>query len=176
MRLGQPATARGIGRKAAPRLWAVTDDLAVECAGDPRLPRALERPRAGSDRAAAGDGREGARFAIEVDALVVGRRRGPAGIDETHRTAMLGIAIGAPNSWGRGFGREAVRRLLDDAFRPRTPHRARLWLHADGARAIAASRASGVVEEGRLRGRVRSNGRDVDAVRMGDLRAEWRMQ
>ena len=96
------------------------------------------------------------------------------GIDPTHRTAMLGIGIRDPACWGRGHGREAVRRLLDHAFRPRNLRRVRLWVHADNERAIRADRACGFAEEGRLREHVWSNGRYVDAVSMGVLRDEWR--
>lgn len=171
---GERVTLRGITRDDLPRLWAFNNDLAVELAGggDPPIPQALERLRAEFDRDVAGGGRDGARFAIEVDGRFVGQC-GLAAIEETHRTAMLGIAIGDRECWGRGYGREAVRLLLDYAFRLRNLRRVWLWVHADNARAIAAYRASGFVEEGRLREHVWSNGRYVDAVQMGVLRAEW---
>lgn len=171
---GDRVTLRGVTRDDLPRLWRFDNDLAVELAGggDPPIPQGLERLQAEFDREAAKGGRDGADFAIEVDGLCVGRC-GLMAIDETHHTALLGIAIGDRDCWGRGYGREAVRLLLDDAFRPRNLRRVWLWVHADNARAIAAYRAAGFVEEGRLREHVWSNGRDVDAVRMGVLRAEW---
>ncbi len=171
---GEKVTLRGITRDDLPRIWRFNNDLDVELAGggDPPMPQSLERLRAEFDRDAANGGRDGADFVVEVDGLVVGRC-GLMGIDPTHRTAMLGIGIGDPAYWGRGYGREAVRLLLDYAFRLRNLRRVWLWVHADNERAIRAYRACGFLEEGRLREHVWSNGRYVDAVYMGVLRDEW---
>lgn len=174
MSRGDRVTPRGLTRDDLPRLWRFNNDLAVEPAGggDPPIPQSLARLEAEFDREAAKGGRDGADFAIEVDDLFVGRC-GPMAIDERHRTALLGITIGDPAYGGRGYGREAVRPLLDDAFRLRNLRRVWLRIHADNGRAIAAYRTAGFVEEGRPREHVWSNGRDVDVVQMGVPRAEW---
>ena len=171
---GERVPLRGITRDDLARLWKFNNDLAVELAGggDPPIPQSLARLQADFDRETATGGRDGAHFAIEIDGRFVGQC-GLAGIEATHRTAMLGIAIGDREYWGRGHGREAVRLLLDYAFRFRNLRRVWLWVHADNERAVAAYRACGFVEEGRLREHVWSNGRYVDAVQMGVLRAEW---
>jgi len=171
---GAPVTLHGVRRDDLERRWQFNNDVRVELAGggDPPVPQLLDRLRAEFDREAAAGGRDGADFAIEVDGLVVGRC-GLIGIDATHRTAMLGIGSGNSAYWGQGDGREAVRLLLDYAFRRRNLRRVRLWAHADNERAIGAYRAAGFVEEGRRREHVWSNGRYVDAVQMGVLRDEW---
>lgn len=171
---GEKVTLRGATREDLPRIWQFQNDLAVELAGggDPPEPQSLERLCAEFDRAAANGGRDGADFAIEADGKLIGRC-GLMAIDATHRTAMLGIGIGDRAYWGRGYGREAVRLLVDYAFRYRNLRRVWLWVHADNERAIRAYLACGFREEGRLREHVWSNGRYVDAVHMGVLRDEW---
>ncbi|MEZ4572168.1 MAG: GNAT family protein [Thermomicrobiales bacterium] len=106
-----------------------------------------------------------------VDGTFIGQC-GLHNFNETSRTAELGIGIGDKDYWGRGYGREAVNLLVEYAFRYRNFRRVWLWVHADNERAIRAYLACGFVEEGRLREHMYSNGRYVDAVYMGILRAE----
>ena len=171
---GEKVTLRGITRDDLPRLWRFNNDLRFELAGggDPPMPQALERLQADFDREAAKGGRDGATFAIEADGVCIGVC-GLSNFNETARTCELGIGIGDSDYWGRGYGREAVRLLLDYAFRLRNFRRVWLWVHGDNERGIRAYRAAGFVEEGRLREHVWSNGRHVDAVYMGVLRDEW---
>lgn len=171
---GERVTLRGITREDLPRLWQSNNDLAVELAGggDPPMPQAIERLIADFEREAAKGGRDGATFAMEVDGICIGFC-GLTNLNETNRTCELGIGIGDPANWGYGYGREAVRLLLDYAFRLRNFRRVWLLVHADNERAIRAYQACGFVEEGRLREHVWSDGRHVDAVTMGVLRDEW---
>ena len=171
---GERVTLRGITRDDLPRLCRFNNDLAFELAGggDPPMPQALERLQADFDREVAKGGRDGAVFAIEADGICIGAC-GLSNVNDTAHTAELGIGIGDPAYWGRGYGREAVQRLLDYAFRLRNFRRVWLWVHADNERAIGAYRACGFAGEGRLREHVWSDGRYVDAVQMGVLRAEW---
>lgn len=114
---GDKVVLRAIARDDLPRLWQFNNDLAVEIAGggDPPMPQSLERLRAEFDQDAAKGGRDGARFAIEADGIVIGQC-GLSGFNETDRTAELGIAIGDKDYWGRGYGRDAVRVLVEYAF------------------------------------------------------------
>lgn len=52
---------------------------------------------------------------------------------------------------GQGYGRDAVRLLLDYAFRLRNQHRADLSVNGNNERAIRAYKACGFIEEGRSR-------------------------
>lgn len=67
---------------------------------------------------------------------------------------------------GKGVGRQAVRLLLDDAFRH--PNLGKVWLrvHSSNDRAIRCHTACGFSEEGRLRDHVWSDGRYVDLLLM----------
>lgn len=171
---GDNVILRGVTREDLPRLCRFNNDLAVELAGggDPPMPQALERLQADFDREVAKGGRDGAWFAIEADGACIGQC-GLSNLNETARTAELGIAIGDKASWGRGYGKEAVRLLLDYGFRLRNLERIWLWVHADNERAVRAYRACGFVEEGRLRRHAWSNGAHVDVLCLGLLRDDY---
>jgi RimJ/RimL family protein N-acetyltransferase len=171
---GERVVLRAMRRDDLPRLWEFNNDLDVELAGggDPPMPQSFERLQADFDREAATGGRDNAWFAIEVEGVFIGHC-GLMHFNETARTCELGIGIGDKAQWGRGLGQEAVRLLLDYAFRLRNQRRVWLWVHARNERAIGAYRACGFTEEGRLRQHVWSNGEYDDAVYMGILRDEW---
>jgi RimJ/RimL family protein N-acetyltransferase len=73
------------------------------------------------------------------------------GIHPVHRSAELRIRIGRAANRGKGHGTEAVRLLLDFAFRDLNLHR--VWLHvfADNDRAIRVYQKCGFRDEGLLR-------------------------
>lgn len=64
--------------------------------------------------------------------------------------ATLGIIIGERSHWGRGYGPEAIRALLDHAFGELGLDRVRLHTFADNPRAIAAFRKAGFEERARV--------------------------
>jgi RimJ/RimL family protein N-acetyltransferase len=171
---GDKVVLRAIARDDLPRLWQFNNDLEVEVAGggDPPIPQSLERLLAEFDQDAARGGRDNARFAIEADGIVVGQC-GLSAFNETDRTVELGIAIGDKAYWGRGYGRDAVRVLVEYAFRYRNMRKVWLRVWGNNERGIRAYRAAGFVEEGRLRRHVWSAGEYVDLVYMGILREEW---
>jgi RimJ/RimL family protein N-acetyltransferase len=171
---GEKVLLRALTREDLPRLCEFNNDLAVELAGggDPPAPQSLTRLQAEFDQQAARGGRDGATFAIEADGLLIGQC-GLTGFNETDRVCELGISIGDRRYWNRGYGRDAVRLLVDYAFRYRNMRKVwlRVWGHNE--RGIHSYRACGFVEEGRLREQVWSAGRYVDLVYMGVLRREW---
>jgi RimJ/RimL family protein N-acetyltransferase len=174
---GENVVLRGIIRDDLPRLCQFNNDLAVELAGggDPPMPQSLERLQAEFDQSAAKGGRDGAMFAIEVNGVLIGQC-GLRDFDEAHRTCELGITIGDKDYWGRGYGRDAVRVLVDHAFRHRNMRKVFLRVWGNNERGIRSYRAAGFVEEGRLRQHVWSAGEYVDLVLMGVLRDEWRIR
>lgn len=171
---GERLTLRALRRDDLERLCAFNNDLEVELAGggDPPMPQSLERLQAEFDAQAARGGRDGPTFAIEADGLFIGHCA-LFQFDDVAATCALGITIGDRAYWGRGYGREALRLLLDYAFRHRNVRRTWLTVNATNERAIRAYRACGFVEEGRLRQHVWSDGQYVDLVHMGLLREEW---
>lgn len=174
---GERITLRVVRRNDLPRLCEFSNDLEVELAGsaDPPLPQSLERLQADYDQQAAKGGRDGAWFAIETDGKLIGQC-GLNGFEENKGTAHrceLGIAIGDKAYWGRGYGREAIRVLLDYAFRHWNVNRVWLRTNSTNERALRCYRACGFVEEGRLREHEWRNGQYADTVVMGILRTEW---
>lgn len=171
---GEKVILRAIERDDLERVWEFNNDLDVEVAGggDPPYPQSMARLRAEFDEQADKGGRDGMQFGIEADDTLIGIC---ALFDEdsVNATAELGITIGDKAYWGRGYGRDAIRTLLDYAFRLRNLRRVFLHVIGTNERAMRAYRACGFIEEGRLRQHVWSNGAYVDEVIMGVLRDEW---
>ena len=111
------------------------------------------------------------RFVIEADGTIVGDCS-LHDIDKHNRTCEVGIAIGKP-FWSQGYGQEALRLLVDYAFKHHNMHRVGLEALADDDRAVTCYRKVGFVEEGRLRKRDWVNGEYHDVMVMGILDEEW---
>jgi len=174
---GEKVILRAMSREDLPRMWQFNNDVEVELAGggDPPMPQALARLQAEFEGRVGGGGRDDASFAIEADGQLIGQCA-LYQFDNTAHTAMLGITIGDKAYWGQGYGRDAVRLLLDYAFRLRNQHRVYLSVNGNNARAIRAYAACGFVEEGRLRAHVWGDGDYIDLIYMGILRSEWSAQ
>ncbi len=171
---GEKVVLRALQRSDLERLCQFNNDLEVELAGggDPPWPQSLERLQAEYDANVASGGRDGTSFAIEADGKLIGQCA-LFHMDQVARTASLGIGIGDKAYWGRGYGRDALRVLLDYGFRLQNMRRIWLSVNGNNERAMRAYRACGFREEGRLREHVWSNGAYVDLVHMGMLRQEW---
>ena len=175
---GEKVVLRAVQRDDLKRLWEFNNDVAVELAGggDPPMPQSLARLEAEFDKMAQQGGRDGAHFAIEADGKFIGQcglRQGEGAVDTTAQVYELGITIGDNDYWGKGYGRNAVRLLLDYAFRLRNAHKVWLRVNSVNERGIRAYHACGFIEEGRLRQQVWGDGRYIDLVYMGVLREEW---
>ena len=94
-------------------------------------------------------------------------------IDTANRRAELGIAIGEKDCWGRGYGTDAIRRLLRHAFNELRLRRIWLITDADNARGIRCYEKCGFVREALLRGHRLRYGRPLDMIAMGVLREEF---
>jgi [ribosomal protein S5]-alanine N-acetyltransferase len=94
-------------------------------------------------------------------------------VRERGRKARLAIGMYAPRFLGRGLGTEAIRLVLRHAFDTLGMHRVDLKVLDVNARAIAAYRSCGFVEEGRERESCWVDGRWHDDVVMGVLDREF---
>jgi len=94
-------------------------------------------------------------------------------IDTAHGRAELGIAIGEKDCWGRGYGTDAIRRVLRHAFGELGLRRVWLITDADNARGIRCYEKCGFVREGVLRGHRLRYGQPLDMIAMGVLREEF---
>ncbi len=174
MLTGQKVILRATTRDDLERLHQFNNDVDVEIAGggDPPIPQSLARLQAQYDADVSKGGRDGTSFAIEADGQYIGQCA-LFQFDPVVRTCALGITIGDKAYWGRGYGCDAVRVLLDYAFRLHNIRRVYLSVNSTNERAIRAYRACGFVEEGRLRQHVWSDGHYIDLVQMGMLQDDW---
>jgi RimJ/RimL family protein N-acetyltransferase len=111
-------------------------------------------------------------FVIEADGKIIGTAD-LHNMDRRDGTAEMGIGIFVPEYLGKGYGRDAIRLLIDFAFRIQNLRRLWLETYSVNVRAQRSYAACGFVEEGRLRQHAHVNGQYVDMVVMGLLRSEW---
>ncbi len=91
-----------------------------------------------------------------------------------HRSAELGIRIGAEADRGKGYGSSAVALALAYAFNSLNLNRVSLTVLAHNERAIASYRNAGFVHEGTLRQGAFIDGEWCDVAVMAALRPESR--
>jgi RimJ/RimL family protein N-acetyltransferase len=111
-------------------------------------------------------------FVIEVEGKVIGS----VGLHHRDRrvgSSAFGIAIYDREYLGQGYGRDALKLLLNWAFHIQNYRRIWLETWATNERAIRCYKALGFIEEGRLRQQGYYNGAYFDVVQMGMLRTEW---
>lgn len=171
---GEKVVLRALKREDLQRRWEFDNDPQFHLLihDEPWEPLSLVRAKAQFEASLGNAERDGPHFAVEADGKYIGHCL-LYGFDHTAHTCMLGIGIGDSTYQGRGYGREALRLLLDYAFRLRNIHKVSLTVSGDNERAIRAYRACGFIEEGRLRQHIWGNGTYLDLVSMGLLRSEW---
>jgi RimJ/RimL family protein N-acetyltransferase len=95
-------------------------------------------------------------------------------INWVHRYADLGIMIGDKNYWGKGYGQEACRLLLEYAFNRLNMNKVILGVFANHKSAIKAYRKAGFTIEGRIKYIFNVKGKFVDKILMGITQKEFR--
>lgn len=112
-------------------------------------------------------------FAIETldDSALVGNI-GLWGARPKDRCATIGLGLGREHL-GRGYGTDAMRVIVDYAFREMGLHRVQLEVAPFNLAGIRAYEKAGFVEEGRHREAVWHDGRWYDEVMMSILDHEW---
>src|SRR5215212_654420 len=139
---GERVTLRAVERRDLERLWLFWNDLEVELAGggDPPQPLSLQRLRERFDREAREGTQDKIDFIIEAGEECIGEC-GLFHIDLAARHCELGITIGERECWGCGYGGEAVKWVLDYAFRVRNLGGVGLGVQGGSGRAMRAYRA-----------------------------------
>ena len=112
-------------------------------------------------------------FAIEVQGKHVGNL-GLHKVDRVHRKADLGIVIGEPAYWSRGYGTDALQTALAYGFGALSLNKISLDVLEDNARALHSYEKCGFVREGVHREDVFKDGRFLNVVRMSILAREFR--
>jgi len=124
-----------------------------------------------------------AKMTADENAVVLGIcRREPDGligmvglhdINARHRHAELGVTIGLPSEWGKGYGTEAVRLIVGHGFDTLNLHRIELSVYESNQGGVRAYEKVGFQREGVLRQYLYREGRYWDALLMSILKAEW---
>jgi RimJ/RimL family protein N-acetyltransferase len=91
----------------------------------------------------------------------------------THSEAWLGIVIGDRDYWGKGYGTDAMRLIVQYGFMELNLRRISLALHSYNTRALKSYEKVGFKMEGTMRGEVLREGKRTDSFFMGILREEW---
>lgn len=94
-------------------------------------------------------------------------------ISRWHGTAEFAIMLGERDAWGKGYGTETTRLLLDYAFTACGLHNVMLKVHAFNERAIHAYRRAGFKEIGRRRSVIPLVGARHDDVYMDCIATEF---
>lgn len=87
--------------------------------------------------------------------------------------AFVGISIGEPQDWSKGYGTEAMCLILDYGFCQMNLHHISLTVFEYNPRAIRSYEKVGFKHEGVQRKWLNRNGRRWDMYRMGILKSEW---
>jgi RimJ/RimL family protein N-acetyltransferase len=95
-------------------------------------------------------------------------------LDGDNGSALFHITIGEKEEWGRGYGTEATRLMVDHAFGSLGLHRVALTVFDFNERAIRSYRSCGFITEGRSREAIWRDGRWWDELSMSILEPEWR--
>jgi RimJ/RimL family protein N-acetyltransferase len=93
-----------------------------------------------------------------------------------HGDAFVGIGIGEPEYWNKGYGSDAMQILLRYAFLELNLHRVSLDVFEYNPRAIRSYEKVGFKAEGRYRQYLKREGRRWDMIFMGITSQEWLAQ
>ena len=97
-------------------------------------------------------------------------------VDPGNESASFRIALAGPHVFGRGYGTEATRLVLDFAFETAKLHRVSLEVFEFNTRARRAYEKCGFVAEGVLRDALLWDGDRHDVIAMSVLAPDWRLR
>ena len=152
-------SARSSGR-ISPRLWELVGDFEVALCCTRAGLTAVIRGVRGALRPGPVERAEGSGLLRDRSGRRADRICGLHRIDYFSRSCELGIGIGR-EYWGKGFGQDGVRTLVDYAFEHLNLNRVGLYTLAEDPRAVGAYRKAGFVEEGRIRQHASVRGQDT---------------
>lgn len=164
----RPADAETMNRWAAdPVLCHFGDDCAA-------APETIEQTRAYIDKVIAEADDSIRRWAVRrsADDQLIGYCMA-AFIDRHNRRCRVGLTIGDRDSWGLGYGREALAALVRHCFEDLGLNRIGAEIFAFNERSIRLFERAGFKREGTVRQSVLKDGRYQDELLYGLLRGEW---
>jgi len=93
-----------------------------------------------------------------------------------HRVCGIGLAVGDPDDWGRGYGTEAAELGLSFAFDELNLYRVTATVFEYNERSIALIERLGFRREGVYRQFIQRDGTRYDMILYGLLQPEWENQ
>ena len=94
-------------------------------------------------------------------------------LDGENGSCLFHITIGEHDAWGKGYGTEATKLMVDHAFGVLGLHRIGLTVFEFNGRAIRAYEKCGFTLEGRAREAIFRDGRYWDELHMSVLAQDW---
>ncbi|MBN1903059.1 GNAT family N-acetyltransferase [Candidatus Sumerlaeota bacterium] len=94
-------------------------------------------------------------------------------VDLVSRAAVFSIRIAYEEVWGKGYGSEATRLMVEYGFEKLNLNRIQLHVFSGNTRGIRAYEKAGFVKEGLLRQAMYHNDEYCDFLVMGILRKEY---
>lgn len=98
---------------------------------------------------------------------------GLSGFQGKHCNAFVGISIGEPENWGKGFGTDAMRIMLKYGFGILNLNHISLTVFEYNQRGVRSYEKAGFTLEGVQRQFIHRDGKRWDMYRMGILKSEW---
>jgi RimJ/RimL family protein N-acetyltransferase len=115
-------------------------------------------------------------YTFSIRTLAEDKLIGEIGLDVVNwpgRDAFVGLGIGEPEYWSKGYGTDVMNVLLRFAFIEINLRRVSLGVFEYNPRAIRSYEKVGFRHEGRMRRLLSREGRRWDNLFMGILREEW---
>jgi RimJ/RimL family protein N-acetyltransferase len=157
-----------------PLLWKWENDLELSVlTGDPVHPLTPEGIDGLYEQLSKSDPGHASFVIYERAALRPIGTIGLPNINRAHRTADLGVGIGERDCWGKGYGTEATRLILDYAFTVLGLHNVMLRVFSYNERAIRSYLKVGFREMGRRRQAQRIGDCVYDVVFMDCLATDF---
>ncbi len=107
----------------------------------------------------------------ESDRHIGNIKLGP--IDWVARIAFLGIMVGDKKSWGKGYGTEAIRLVIDYAFNRLNLHKVTAGIVAIHQASIRAFEKAGFEVEGQAKSQFFLDGEYCDSLYLGITREDF---
>jgi RimJ/RimL family protein N-acetyltransferase len=117
-----------------------------------------------------------ASYFFSIRTLAEDKLIGEIGLDVVNwpgRDAFVGLGIGEPGYWSKGYGTDVMNVLLRFAFIEINLRRVTLTVFEYNPRAIRSYEKAGFSHEGHLRNYLNREGRRWNELYMGILREEW---
>jgi RimJ/RimL family protein N-acetyltransferase len=154
--------------------WARNSEYSRMLDSEPALPVSVKRSK--ENIAAWLEHERPDSFGFVIRTLADDRLIGFVGLGDINwmnGDGFVGIGIGEPEDWGKGYGTDAMRLILRYAFTELNLHRVSLSAYGYNRRGIRSYEKAGFSLEGRLRQAVHREGQRGDEIFMGILRQEW---